>query len=258
MPLPVTDRSALVEHLTALGLKRGMGVVVHARLLSFGDVPGGEATVYAALRDVLGDEGAIVVPTFTLWLEEGAVYDRRVTPSQRMGSFAEYVRTLPGAVRSRCPMHNFAGVGPAAQALEKSPGVVSLGAGSDFEALSDAGFQLLFLGCNFKDAATYTMHVEALVGVPFRRWLDLPRFVAGPQGEAEPLTCRYYGREAMDRQENLQVVEDLMTATGCVRREPCPFGHSYFMSIADFQTHVSRLFRDDPWATLRDRLPADA
>lgn len=251
MPLPVTTCDSLIEHLRSLGVDRGMKIVVHSRLLSFGQIEGGEATVYQALRQVVGEEGTIAVPTFTLWLEEGAVYDRFSTPSQRLGPFPEYVRGLPGAVRSRCPMHNFAAVGPDAGVLEWSDGIVSLGEGSDFEAFHRADFQLLFLGCNFKDAATYTMHVEALLQVPFRQWLDLPRLVAGPNGEAAPVICKYYGRKSMDVREDLQVIEDHMMATGDVARRPCPLGHSHLMSITNFQRHVMKLLEDDPQATIR-------
>jgi aminoglycoside 3-N-acetyltransferase len=255
MPLPVTSQDALEQHLRMLGVSPGMALVVHTRLLSFGQVDGGDRTAYNALRNVVGPEGTIIVPTFTLWLEDGEAYDRNATPSQRLGTFPEYVRSLPGARRSRCPMHNFAGVGPQADVLDTTPGTVSLGRGSDFEALHDAGFHLLFFGCNFKDAATYTMHVEALTQVPFRHWLDLPRFVIGPDGEKQPVVCRYYGRASMEWQEDLQIIEDHMMATGCVSKTPCLFGNSYLMKIADFQSHVVRLFERNPYATIRHHAP---
>lgn len=257
MTIPSSSLNSIFEHLRELGVAPGMNLVVHARSLSFGFVAGGDAAIYEALREAVGPTGTIVVPTFTLWLEQGEAYDRDCTPSQRLGTLPEYVRRLPGARRSRCPMHNFAGVGPRSDVLEESSGDVSLGYGSDFEAMSKSGFNLLFLGCSFKDAATYTMHVEALIEVPFRKWLELQRFVVGPTGEKTPVLCRYYARSSMDLHEDLQVIEDHMMETGLVRKSSCPLGSSYLMKISDFENHVTQLLMRDPYVTVRSSMQKD-
>jgi aminoglycoside N3'-acetyltransferase len=64
-PLNHTD---LEEHFRALGLARGMMVEVHSSLSSFGHVEGGAETVIAALINVVGEEGALVMSAFPLTL----------------------------------------------------------------------------------------------------------------------------------------------------------------------------------------------
>ncbi len=55
---PVTVET-LVEDLTALGLQRGMIVLVHSSLSSLGWVCGGPVAVIRALETVLGPEGTL-------------------------------------------------------------------------------------------------------------------------------------------------------------------------------------------------------
>lgn len=49
-----------------LGLRKGMYVEVHSSLSSFGHVEGGAATVIAALKNILTNEGAIIMPAFPI------------------------------------------------------------------------------------------------------------------------------------------------------------------------------------------------
>lgn len=59
------SRVRLSGQLAALGVERGGVLMVHASLSAVGTVDGGADTVAAALREVLGPEGTLVVPSFT-------------------------------------------------------------------------------------------------------------------------------------------------------------------------------------------------
>lgn len=50
------------DDLKRLGLERGMAVEVHSSLSSLGRVEGGASTVIAALIEVVGEQGAVVMP----------------------------------------------------------------------------------------------------------------------------------------------------------------------------------------------------
>ena len=52
------------EGVEALGLKPGATVVVHSSLKSFGEVEGGPDSVVAAVIDVVGPEGLIIMPLY--------------------------------------------------------------------------------------------------------------------------------------------------------------------------------------------------
>lgn len=56
--------SEMQDGFSALGVKRGMMLEVHCSLSSFGYVEGGAQTVITALQSTVGNDGAIVMPSF--------------------------------------------------------------------------------------------------------------------------------------------------------------------------------------------------
>lgn len=62
----ILTKSDIENGLHSLGVKAGMAVEVHSSLHSFGYVEGGPYTLIEALKEVIGVEGAIVMPSFKL------------------------------------------------------------------------------------------------------------------------------------------------------------------------------------------------
>jgi aminoglycoside 3-N-acetyltransferase len=135
---PVTRRR-IVRDLHRLGVAPGQTLLVHASLRSLGWVTGGAPAVVSALREAVGPEGHVVVPTgteansktsrahqahiATLTPDEVEKYylrmppfDKETTPSG-MGAISEALRTADGAARSSHPQSSFAAVGPEADLL---------------------------------------------------------------------------------------------------------------------------------------------
>lgn len=134
-PTGVVHREGLVRDLRRLGLEPGATVMVHTSLRSLGWVAGGEQAVLEALRDAVGPDGTLVMPTQSWQLcdpefldeaprewwpsirEHLPVYDPEVTPTRTMGAVAELFRTIPGSVRSSHPHRSITANGPNAAAL---------------------------------------------------------------------------------------------------------------------------------------------
>ncbi|MEW2385695.1 AAC(3) family N-acetyltransferase [Micromonospora sp. NPDC047707] len=172
-------RAGLAADLRALGLSIGATVLVHASLRRIGPVAGGPAAVLAALCDVLGPAGTVVVPTQTagnsntspafrtatagLTAREAAEVEARIppfdpdrSPSEGMGAFAEHVRRQPGAVRSRHPQTSFAALGPAAAALTVVHDLeCHLGERSPQAALYAADALVLLLGVDYATCTAF-------------------------------------------------------------------------------------------------------
>ena len=131
---PPVTRRRLIRDLGRLGVEHGQTLLVHASLRSLGWVAGGAPAVVSALRDAVGPDGHVVVPTGTeansqtsrvhraritmLSPEEVEDFERKMpafdkdnTPSG-MGAISEALRTTDGAVRSAHPQSSFAAVGP--------------------------------------------------------------------------------------------------------------------------------------------------
>ncbi|MCW3840072.1 AAC(3) family N-acetyltransferase [Micromonospora yasonensis] len=160
-------RASLAAQLRALGVRPGGIVLVHAGLGGLGFLCGGPEAVLLALRDVLGPDGTVVVPTHTPdnsdpagWSNppvpadwwpviraELPGFDPAVTPSRFMGALAELVRTWPGARRSDHPQVSFAALGPVAERIVAGhPLADMLGEGSPLARLYDLDADVLLLG----------------------------------------------------------------------------------------------------------------
>ena len=60
----LVTRTEIEKGFIRLGVKSGMMLEVHCSLSSFGNVEGGALTIINALKDVIGNDGAIVMPSF--------------------------------------------------------------------------------------------------------------------------------------------------------------------------------------------------
>lgn len=135
---PVTP-ARLVRNLRKLGVTEGQTLLAHVSLSSIGWVDGGASTVVAALRQVVGASGNVVMLTATQensltsrahrakiaelapevvekYLQIMPPFDARRTPCDT-GAVAEALRTACGAVRSEHPQSSFAAIGPNATQL---------------------------------------------------------------------------------------------------------------------------------------------
>lgn len=247
--LATTSKTDLLHHLREVGLEAGMDVAVHSRLLSFGRIEGGAETVYHCLLEVLGPEGTLIVPTYTISTSVERPYDPRSTPSENVGVLGEYVRRQAGVIRSASPKHNHAAIGPNAGLLLNTPPTVSLGPGTDFEVMHRAGFHLLLLGCRFGEGCTFLHHMEAVVGVPYRTWKDLPcRVIDAEDGTAHDVECHYYIRVDWGWEEDFDLVERTMAERGLLGRAEAPYGTSFLMALDDLYDYVAVLLTEDPYA----------
>jgi len=134
--------------LRELGLKAGDVVMVHSSLSSMGYVVGGADTVIDALLEVVGEEGTIVMPTYTFmepW--EFFSYDPEETPS-KTGRITEVFRHRPGVLRSRRPPRwPFAAVGPHAEEIIRCREIPSRDLENDeFYRMGQLGGFVLLLG----------------------------------------------------------------------------------------------------------------
>lgn len=167
-------RAQLVEDLVRLGIAPPQSILVHSSMRRYGPVEGGPATVLAALREAIGPQATLVVPTHTAnnsttsdvfrratrgmtpaeataYEESLAGFDPAVTASFGMGAVAEYVRTHPGAVRSRHPQTSFAALGPHAAAWMAVHDLdCHLGERSPLGALYRADVWILLLGVGYE------------------------------------------------------------------------------------------------------------
>ena len=137
---PLILKEDILAAFRELGIRQGMTVMTHTSLSSLGYVCGGAQTVIEALLETVTREGTIVMPTQSWknldpdvgvhseiseadWQrlrDHWPAYDKRLTPTQTMGTVAEMFRQWPGTLRSDHPARSVAANGRHARRLTKS------------------------------------------------------------------------------------------------------------------------------------------
>lgn len=153
-----------------LGLGRGDTVLVHSAISGMACRP---ETLLVALRDVLGADGTLVVPTFTPAFRKESpdgVFDLRETPSE-VGYFSELVRTQPEARRNVDPTHSFAAVGGEAERFGTLHAKNTYDRTNVLGRLHEEGAWVLAIGLErFGRSMTFFHYVEQREGVERYGW----------------------------------------------------------------------------------------
>ena len=107
---PIT-KDVLSHKFSQLGIKQGDTLLVHASLSSLGYVIGGPEALFLALREIIGEQGTIVVPSQTVEISDPAswqyppvpeewhdvirnampAYSKDLSYSKAMGAFSQFV-----------------------------------------------------------------------------------------------------------------------------------------------------------------------
>ena len=169
--------------LGAVGLKAGQIALVHAAMSTFGMIQGGAATVLAALLEVLGERGTLVVPTFTFACEavEDPIIDPRNDPSE-MGAISEAARLHPNARRSLTYRHSVAAIGRWAEEItDVDPALSPFDPRSSFGVMLALNAQVILLGVTYNSSTTHHF-AEWICDVSYRHRVPKQVRVRRPDG----------------------------------------------------------------------------
>lgn len=158
-------RKALLD----VGLGESRSVILHASMKSFGLLEAGADQLLESVRTVLGEEGVIMMPSFTYSFSGrvGASPFNPVTSESQVGWVSNRLRTMPGSVRSHHPTHSVTAIGPGCKDLIKGhEKIPALGKGSPMDQMQEKGCDVLMAGVGFSTLSL--IHVaEALANVPY-------------------------------------------------------------------------------------------
>ena len=170
MGLRKTSIKDLEGLLSSLGVEPGKVVMLHSTVFTLGLIEKGLAGLYQALRNLLGDAGTLIAPTFTYSFRRNQVFDIRHTPAPaEIGVFSEYVRKLPGTVRSADPLFSMAAIGPHATNLMERSSHNCFGMGSIYEKIFAVDALFVGLGITYSTGLACFMHLERMANVDYRR-----------------------------------------------------------------------------------------
>jgi aminopeptidase-like protein/aminoglycoside N3'-acetyltransferase len=164
----------LRDALAGVGVSSGDTVLCYISLDAVGsfDSAGGPESLLNCLLEAVGEEGAILVPTYTFSFCKQQDFSVNSTPAQG-GSWStskdllELARKYPGAVRSRDPIYSVTALGRGAKELLADLPNNCFGRGSIYDRLIKAGAKICTIGVGMKEN-TFLNHLEEVADHPLR------------------------------------------------------------------------------------------
>jgi aminoglycoside 3-N-acetyltransferase len=232
--------SSLIADFASLGLQRDTIVMVHSSLSRIGWTQGGPATVIAALLEVLGPRGTLVMPAESPQLADPnseAVFDP-LTTATTMGAIPETFRSYPGTLRSNHPLGSVCANGYFAQEITAHHAVeLYEGRGTPFEKLYELDAWTLLLGVGF-NRCTSLHYAESLT--PNRRTM-MSRFPIVENGRrvwVEKVSM------AIDDSTHFPIVGQQFSDCGQVRRGSVGEADALLFSTRALVDFAERYFRE--------------
>lgn len=170
-------KDRLKGSLAELGVMPGQAVVVHSSLSSFGCLEGGANTVIRALKELISEEGLILMPAFTYETSYGRArpdrirkdksFHPRLPVSKPIGAIAEAFRKSDGVFRNLHPQLSFCFWGKEAASLSQRFHMSdSLSENSPLGEILSRDGHVLLLGTEFENISI--LHTaEYMAKVPY-------------------------------------------------------------------------------------------
>jgi aminoglycoside 3-N-acetyltransferase len=254
-------RADLDEALRRVGIGTGDLVFVQVCADALGPSEAGAdpdvlcALIHDALRAAVGPTGTLLVPAYTFSFCKREAFDVEATPTQAgpWNSFAEFpdfVRRLPGAIRSRDPIFSTAGVGPLAAELLTNLPPICLGAGSVHDRVRQRGGKICILGVGLYEAIA-RHSVEAEQRVPWR-YDKLFTGIIREHGEERKEGWLYNVRiRAANADPSGEALERLARENGICRAAPLGRGELLAVESEAFHELARAELARDPWSTVK-------
>lgn len=261
MDKPIVTVEQIKKDLRDLGVKKGDIVMLHASLSQIGYVEGGADAVLDAVLDVLGEEGTLMVPTFTYSydLREGAeAFDKTSTPSCGNGILADTLWQRKEAFRSDHPAYSVAAVGTQAEEMTGGhPMEQPVGEGSPLHRLVEKGGYVLLLGVG-QDRNTLVHTAECLAGagythIPYKESWGRNVRVKTPEGEKIIPQTEFSGCSF-----EFNVLEPLLQQKGRVKLGLVGQAESQLVLAKDLVQTVLEALKEKPDILLCEREDCEA
>ena len=131
----------IVSNLKKANIKNGDSIFVHSNLGFFGKLKEVEDTnslckvFEKAIFEVIGDQGTLIVPTFSLSFCNNQVYDKKNTSSVECGIFSEFIRKKKESKRTNDGNFSVCAIGFKSDILTSNVSEHSFGKNSFWERL---------------------------------------------------------------------------------------------------------------------------
>jgi aminopeptidase-like protein/aminoglycoside N3'-acetyltransferase len=211
--------------------------------------------LYSAIREVIGPEGTVLLPTFSLSYYRNEEFDAQTTPSIQGGwssslEFLEYFRHLPGVVRSADPIHSVAGLGPQADKLLTRLPNTSYGENCLYARLVESGGKICGIGVGLAETP-FLHYVEEALEVAFRYKKLFTGWIGRNGKRSKQGWISNVPIQVTNGLPDGTRLESLARSEHQCRVADVGLGEVVAIDCRDFYELISREITRDPWITAR-------
>jgi len=171
-------KNNIISALKQAGISKGELLLVHSGLSHFGYIKGGADTIIDAFLEVIGENGTLLLPTFTrpfVYFDGCCIKGNRYRPHDKDNESLVCVGKIPqiflkrhGVIRSKNATHSVAGIGPLASKClsehkEADPPVCRR---SPFGKLLDYNGKMVWFGADLA-STTFFHFLEDEMNMPY-------------------------------------------------------------------------------------------
>lgn len=237
----------ITQTLRSLGIVPGDTLLIHSRVSAFGkfllfDRDAFFKEIEQAFLDAVGEEGTIVMPTFSYSFCNKEIFDMAKTPST-VGVLTEHFRKQSGVSRTKHPIFSVAISGRHRNEflnIEKD----SFDAQSIFGHLHRVNAKQVFFGASF-ESATFVHYIEQAHGVPYRYMKTLEGIIrenGKEYSDSATYNVRYLDKDVVTE---LARFEKHLVSIGAMKRAELGSGIIEVVSCEDaFREGMAMLDKD--------------
>lgn len=241
----------VINALENVGLCSESIATVHSFLGAFDQFDDGPTTVIKAFQTVLGVDGTLVMPTYTInsFLSKG-YYNHEKTPSS-VGVLTENFRKFPGTVRTLDPVYSHAVWGKYKGEYGAIQTKDILGKDSIFATLLKDEAKYVLFGTSMDRGCTFIHHFERMVQAPYR-FLKTFRGTLVNAGQEEIVAIDHYARHLENPLvPNFNPLEKLLLARNQAKRVFLGRGRILVINIRDLYNIAKESYEQNTFALVK-------
>lgn len=164
----------IVKDLKLIGIRNNDVLLVHSSLKSIGFVENGAKTVINALLKVIGQQGTLGIPTYSMkgtmyntCISKNYTFDLKKSPAV-LGAIPSEFLKLKGIYRSIHPTHSISAIGKYAKEITENHhiGIRTFGENSPWSKISELKGKILGIGISLGPTTQYH-HIEDIMNEDF-------------------------------------------------------------------------------------------
>jgi aminoglycoside 3-N-acetyltransferase len=238
----------ILRTLKSLGIKQGDTICVHTDISSFGIPAIKDKNSYLqcicdVLNEAVGENGNIVMPTFSYSFTNKHIYDINNTRSQ-MGVLTEYFRKLPQTIRTEDPIFSFAISGGKNNYFANNDNNC-FSKNSVYGKLHKENAKLILLGSRVK-GYTFFHYIEQCYGVPYRFYKNFKGQIKDVDDNIYETEYVYYVRH-LDRPSspNINMIIKYLKKYNNFKERTFAYGSIVCIDFSQFYNSVIEKLKQD-------------